>query len=58
MQFKKTKDLKEVVGKAIERAREGIKSQAIKTARRLESFSASVSESDYIVPEVEDKEVK
>ena len=56
MQVKKLKDVKQIVGQAIDRAREGVRTQTLKVRRGIESFSASVSDTDYIVPEVEDEE--
>ena len=57
MQVKKLKDVKQIVGQAIDRAREGVRTQKLKIKRGIESFSASVSDTDYIVPEVVDEEV-
>ena len=54
MQVKKFQDFKQIVGSAVNRARDGVRTQTLKARRKLEEFSASVSDTDFIVPEVED----
>ena len=45
------------MGSAVNKARDGVRTQALKARRKLEDFSASVSDTDFIVPEVEDEVV-
>ena len=45
------------MGSAVNKARDGVRTQTLKAKRKLEEFSASVSDTDFIVPEVEDEVV-